>query len=237
MTAHDHEGIRNKILAALPEREADLLFPKLTLVRLQIGTVLNEARERITSAFFLNNGLASFVAVMSDGKRVEVGVTGREGFVGLPLISGWRTSPTRSIIRAACSGFKISASGLAASLPDCPTLATLLYRFGQELALQASLNAACNRCHEVDKRLSKWLLMYQDRLGEDVLTLTHDFLAEILGIRRASVSVAASMLRKAALISYVRGEITVEDRIALERTTCECYGLLNRQIKMWDEES
>jgi CRP-like cAMP-binding protein len=226
----------NEILLALPQRESLLLCSKLEHVELPIGTVLNEAAQRIDSVFFLNGGLASFLASMTDNKCVETGVVGRDGIIGVPLASGLHTSPTRSVIRIGCDGFRVKASDFVAVLPDCPVLMRLIQRFGQELTLQASFNAACNRLHDVSERLSKWLLVYQDRLGENVLPLTHYFLAEMLGTRRASVSVAANILQTAGLITYERGKIEIKGRTKLERASCECYRLLNQQIKAWKSE-
>ncbi len=236
ITGLDGQQLRNKILLDLPDEESALLFSKLEFVSLPVRTVLNEVDEPIKFAFFMNDGLASILSMTSDGKSVEVGLCGREGFVGLPLTAGLNTSPTRVIVQVAGSGFRISAKHLLGALRECPRLATALQRFVQEMALQSAQVAACNRLHEVDERLARWLLMSQDRLGGDLVPLTQEFLAHMLGTRRASVTVAAGILQKAGLITYKRGAVNVENRARLEEASCECYGILTRQVENWHAE-
>jgi CRP-like cAMP-binding protein len=232
------QQVQNKILLALPKRESAVLFSKLKFVSLPIRTVLNQIGEPIKFGYFINEGLGSVLSIMAGGKSVEVGLCGKEGFVGLPLIAGFSTSPTRVIVQVAGSAFKISAKDLVAALLDCPHLMIALQRFTQELGLQASQIAACNRLHEIDERLANWLLMSQDRLGNDgVVPLTQEFLAHMLGTRRASVTVAAGILQKAGLIAYKRGVVKVESRPGLEDATCECYGTMLRQITKWQAET
>jgi CRP-like cAMP-binding protein len=232
------QQVQNKILLALPQRERAVLFSKLKFVPLPIRTVLNQIGKQIEFGYFMNDGLASVLSIMGDGKSVEVGLCGREGFVGLPLVAGFSSSPTHIIVQVAGSAFKVSAKDLIAALPECPELATALQRFTQELGLQSSQVAACNRLHEVDQRLARWLLMSQDRLGGyDLVPLTQEFLAHMLGTRRASVTVAAGILQKAGLITYKRGAVKVESRPGLEDATCECYGIMTEQIKKWQAEA
>ena len=229
-------AMQNKILLGLPTKERDTVFSKLEFISLPTPMVLNEADAHIKSVFFINGGLASVLKVMEDGRSIEVGLCGKEGFVGLPLLSGFSTSPTRIIMQVAGSGFRMSAKDFLAVLRECPTLVTSLRRFAQELALQAEQIAACNRLHEVEERLARWLLMCQDRLGGNVVPLTQTFLAHMLGTRRASVTEAEGILQKAKLISCSRGQVTVERRGDLEGVTCECYGVLTKQIEMWHQE-
>jgi CRP-like cAMP-binding protein len=229
--------VHNKILLALPEQERAAIFSKLEFVALPTSKVLNEVGEPIKFAYFLNEGLASILSITTDGKSVEVGLSGREGFVGIPLTAGFNSSPTRVIMQVAGSGFRLGAKELVAALSQCPKLATSLQRFVQEVALQASQVAACNRLHEVDERLARWLLMSQERLGGDLIPLTQEFLAHMLGTRRASVTVAAGMLQKAGLITYTRGAVRIKSQTRLEDAACECYGILTQQIKKWRAEA
>jgi CRP-like cAMP-binding protein len=208
-----------------------------TWIRPPTPKVLNQLGERIKYGFFINDGLASILSIMADGKSVEVGLAGSEGFVGLPLAFGFETSPTRVILQVAGSGFKISAKDLLFELRECPKLATQLHRFSQELTLQASQIAACNRLHEVDERLARWLLMPQDRLGGDDVPLTQAFLAHMLGTRRASVTVAAGILQRAGLITYSPGQVKIESRSGLKEAACECYGTMVKQVKKWQAET
>jgi CRP-like cAMP-binding protein len=231
------QQVRNRILLALPSDECAALFSKLEFVSLPVRTVLNEVGEPVKFAFFMNDGLASVLSMTSDGKSVEVGLCGREGFVGLPVVAGFSTSPTRVIVQVAGSAFRISAKHLLIALKDCPKLAIGLQRFVQEMGLQSTQVAACNRLHEVDERMARWLLMSQDRLGGDDIPLTQEFLAHMLGTRRASVTVAAGILQKAGLITYRRGAVKIENRDQLENAACECYEILVRQAKNWRAES
>lgn len=228
--------VHNKILLGLPNEESTEIFSKLEFVSLPVRTVLNEAGLPIKDVFFMNDGLASILTTLAEGKSVEVGLCGKEGFVGLPLVVGFTSSPTRALVQVAGSGFKMKAKDFTVALRDCPSLAAVLQRFALEMALQSSQGAACNRAHEVDERLARWLLMSQDRLGGDFVPLTQDFLAHMLGTRRASVSVAAGMLQKAGLISHVRGNLKIENRANLEEAACECYRVVTEQIKKWRAE-
>jgi CRP-like cAMP-binding protein len=231
------QPVQNKILLGLPAVEAAVLFAKLEFVPLPVRTVLNEIDQPIEFAFFINDGLASVLSIMKNGKSVEVGLCGTEGFIGLPLLAGFNSSPTRVIMQVAGSAFRISAANLIAVLQKSPKLAMALQRSVQELGLQSAQVAACNRLHEVEERLARWLLMSQDRLGGDLVPLTQEFLAHMLGTRRASVTEAAGILQKAGLIIYSRGSVKIEKRSQLEKASCECYRTLTRQVEKWQAES
>jgi CRP-like cAMP-binding protein len=227
----------NKILLGLPAKEAEMVFVLLEFVELPIHTILHDVSDPIKFAYFINEGLASIVNVMSDGKSVEVGLTGKEGFTGTPLMAGLRSSSTRAVTQIAGNAFRIKSAELVALLPDCPKLEMALNRFVQELAMQSSQVAACNRLHEVEERLARWLLMCQDRIGGDQVPLTQEFLAHMLGTRRASVTVAAGILQKAGLITYHRGHVKIESRASLEAAVCECYGAMALQLATWQKET
>jgi CRP-like cAMP-binding protein len=234
---HDGHRVRNAILLDLPRKEFESVFSKMELVQLPTHTVLNDMAEPIEFVYFVNSGLASILNVMSDGKSVEVGLSGKEGFVGLPLIVGFGTSPTQVVMQIAGSGFKLRARDMVEMLPSCPKLEKSLNRYSQELALQVTQVAACNRLHEVEERLARWLLMSQDRVGVSSFPLTQEFLAHMLGTRRASVTVAAGILQKAGLITYKRGQVKIEKRADLEDAACECYNQLAQQMKNWHHNS
>jgi CRP-like cAMP-binding protein len=229
--------VHNKILLHLPQDECAIIFPNLEFVSLPTPTVLNETGEPIKYVFFLNSGLASILSIMADGKTVEVGLCGSEGFVGGPLTAGLHTSPTRVIMQVEGCGFRMATKDFIGALVKCPKLAIALQRFAHEIALQASQVAACNRLHEVEERLARWLLMSQDRLGGNLVPLTQEFLAHMLGTRRASVTVAAGILQKAGLITYTRGSVKIENRLKLEDASCECYGIMLRQLKKWQAQA
>src|SRR6202162_5512950 len=201
----NERNTQNKILRGLPNKESRTVFAALEFVELPTRTILNETFEPIESAYFVNGGLASVLNIMEDGKSVEVGLMGKEGFAGIPLLVGFKTSPSRVVMQIGGSAFKIRAKDFATLLPDCPQLERSLFRLSQEMAVQAAQVAACNRLHEVDERLARWLLMSQDRLEGNRVPLTQEFLAHMLGTRRASVTVAAGMLQKGAGIQNTRG--------------------------------
>jgi CRP-like cAMP-binding protein len=230
-------NIHSAILLGLPRKERALILRKSQLVRLPARTILTDMAEDIEFCYFLNGGVISIIHVMSDAKSVEVGLTGKEGFVGLPLIVGYSTSPTRGIVQIEAHAYKISAQNLKNALRICPRLVEALHRYSQELSIQAIQIAACNRVHEVDERLARWLLMSQDRVGETTFPLTQEFISHMLGTRRASVTVAAGILQKAGLINYSRGQVTIEDRAGLEAASCECYEGITHQIERWHKDS
>jgi CRP-like cAMP-binding protein len=229
--------LANRILLSLPRNLCNNLLARAPLVKLPTHCVLNEVNEPIQYFYFINSGLASVLNVLQDGKSVEVGLTGCEGVVGVPIVVGFKTSPTRVVMQIAGSGYRMPAKDLQAALKASSVLEKSLLKYSQELALQAGQIAACNRVHEVDERLARWLLMSQDRLGGSLIPLTQEFLAHMLGTRRASVTVAAGILQKAGLISYVRGQLKIEDRKRLENASCECYATLTRQLNVWKSES
>jgi len=233
----DGHALENEILRALSPRERELILPNLTFVDLPTHTVLHEPGEAIKFGYFLNSGLASVLTVMSEGKSVEVGLTGKEGFVGLPLVVGFSTSPTRTVIQIAATGFRINTKNLEQAMHVSTSLMGFLQRYVQVLGMQSTQVAACNRLHEVDERLARWLLMCEDRIGSKFVPLTQEFLAHMLGTRRASVTVAAGILQKAGLITYQRGHVNIVDRIRLEAAACECYRMMQQQNRKWSSET
>lgn len=232
----DGNQVHNEILLALPHAEREAVLPKLEFVRLKLHQVLHEAGDTLKSAYFCNSGMFSVLNVMPDGKSVEVGLIGKEGFSGSPLVAGFRTSHTRTVVQAEAGAFRIDADALRALLLKSPVLSHQLNRFAQLLAVQVTQVAACNRLHEVNERLARWLLMTQDRVGTRELPLTQEFLGQMLGTRRSSVTVSAGTLQLAGLIGYTRGRITILDRRHLEDAACDCYGLLQKQVKDWQSQ-
>jgi CRP-like cAMP-binding protein len=228
--------IQNLILLGLRADELSAATRKLQFVELPTHTVLHDAGEPLTHAYFINGGLASVLSVLADGKSVEVGLAGKEGFIGLPLVVGLSTSPTQVIMQVGGSAYQLTAADCKELLSRSPGLEKTLNRYAQTLGMQATYVAACNRLHEVEERLARWLLMSQDRLGGDVVPLTQEFLAHMLGTRRASVTVAAGILQKAGFITYNRGSVRIDDRSGLEDATCECYASIKQQSEKWEKE-
>ena len=213
------------------------MLAELEFVEMRSHDLLNEMGEPIEYCYFMNSGMTSILTIMGDGKGVEVGLTGKEGFIGLPLVVGLKTSATRAIVQITGSAFRLSAARALQAVNKCPQLSRKLNRYSQELGMQATQVAACNRLHDVEERLARWLLMSQDRVGGEIVPLTQEFLSHMLGTRRASVTVAAGILQKAGLIKYARGSVTIVNRERLEDAACECYEIITRQARNWRNEA
>jgi len=233
----DGNQVHNTILLGLPHKESQTLKSKLEFVRLKTHQVLHEPGDTLKSGYFCNTGLVSILTVFPDGKCVEVGLVGKEGFVGVPLVAGLRSAPTRAIAQIEGTAFRVDGETFMAVLRQCPKLERQLQQFSQSLAMQATQIAACNRLHEVDERLARWLLMSADRIGSNSVPLTQEFLAQMLGTRRASVTVAAGILQRAGLIAHTRGDVEIIDRKKLEEVACECYGIMQKRITDWQADS
>jgi CRP-like cAMP-binding protein len=233
----DGNGVSSKILRSLSRKECNQIFAELELVRLKTHQLLHDAGETIKSGYFVNEGVISVLAVQPDGKSVEVGLIGKEGFVGLPLLVGYRTSPTRVIVQADGSAYRCDAQALKRVIRQCPELERQLHRFGHQLMMQTTQIAACNRLHDVEERLARWILMTADRVSPKKLPLTQEFLSTMLGTRRSSVTMAAGVLQKAGLISYSRGSLIILNRQRLEEAACDCYGIVQQQLKDWENET
>jgi CRP-like cAMP-binding protein len=227
----DGNRIHNEILLRLPPQERKPLFSKLGFVRFKTHHVMHEARRSMRSVYFVDSGLASVISALTDGRSVEVGLIGKEGFVGLASLAGFRKSFTRVIAQAGATAFRLDADVLTALLRHSPVLNRNLQRLSQIATVEASQIAACNGLHQVNQRLARLLLMSQDRLSRNSLRLTHDFLALLLGASRASVSIAAGLLQDAGIIDYTRGNVVILSRPALERAACECYRIIRRYVE------
>jgi CRP-like cAMP-binding protein len=216
------------ILAALAAEEQRQLHPYLELVPLKAGCVLCEPGQAIESVYFPTNGVVSLVVLMHNGATVEVGMTGREGFVGTPIILGTRDSSVRAIVQIGGPCFRIESDLLRQILPQTPQLEVRLRRYAHAYAAQVAQAAACNCLHKVPQRLARWLAMSYDRAGSDLLPLTQEFLAQMLGCRRSSITSAIGRLQRDGVIRAGHGQIRILDRKQLERWACECYGIMRK---------
>jgi CRP-like cAMP-binding protein len=233
----DRREVGNIILLALPPPEWTQIAASLEFVRLRLHQVLHEVGEDIKSGYFLNEGMSSVLTVQPDGESVEVGLIGKEGFVGLPTIFGFKTSALRIITQGDGTAYRVDVGILRTLLPHCPELERQLLRYSMILGIQSTQLAACNRLHDVEERLARWLLMSHDRIGGKTLPLTQEFLSQMLGTRRSTVSVAASVLQRAGMISYTRGNVTIVNKSKLEDTACDCYELIRQQKNRWMAET
>lgn len=217
----------NTILSSLPESEVNSVSPYLEFQELPLHTVLVDPAEPLRYAYFLHTGAASFVVPTSEGRSVEVGLVGKSGLVGMSLAFGVKKSNLRIAMQFAGTGHRIKAEDLQRVLPSMPHLQSIMCRFTLLQGMQAAQTAACNRLHNLEQRLARWLLMTQDRVGPDFL-ITQEYLAELLGTGRPSVSLAASQMQKAGAIRYSRGLMKVVNRGILEEISCECYVIVRR---------
>jgi CRP-like cAMP-binding protein len=233
----DGKQMGNLILLALSKQDCAQIFPSLEFVRLKLHQVLYEAGEVIRSGYFMNSGLGSVLAVQPDGKSVEVGLIGKEGFVGAPVVFGFKTTPLRVVVQADATAYRIDVPTLRKILPECPTLERRLQRFAMIFGMQSTQLAACNRLHDVEERLARWLLMSHERIGEERMPLTQEFLGQMLGTRRSSVSMAASILQNGGMITYTRGNVTILDRDKLAASACDCYQVIQDNKAKWQAET
>lgn len=222
------KAIRNIILLRIPDGEYAAIRPHLGLIRAPYHRVLYEPRQRIDFGYFPNTGIISQVITTTDGRSVEAGIVGSEGFLGASLAVGIPRSQHQAISQVPGEGLKVRASALVEILEMAPALRFELNHFAQIQAMLICQSAACNRLHSIEQRLARWILMSQDRLDSPNVPLTHEFLAEMLGSGRPSVSLAAAMLQRSGLIEYARGKIRVVHRHGLESAACECYGIIQR---------
>ena len=213
----------NRLLAALPPQEMKAVRAFLEPVPLPFKHVLFEQNQPQTHVWFIHRGVASLVREMADGTIVELATVGPEGLVGLPLVLGGTSVAARSIIQVAGEGARVEAEDFRELMGRCPVLHGLMLRYALAFMNQIAQSAACNRAHSIEERAARWLLMTHDRVHEASFPLTQEFLGQMLGVRRPTVSLAAGMLAKAGLIHYVRGQVTVLDRAGLEGAVCECY--------------
>jgi CRP-like cAMP-binding protein len=220
------KAVQNVILLSVPDKEYNLLRPHLEPIELPQYKILEEPGEKIEFTYFVNEGMTSLVALSRDGRSVEVGIVGKEGMVGMSLVAGLRRGTFRAIMQMAGRGMRIRSEVFQDVLLSSPTLRSELGRFALMHSMQVAQLAACNRLHEVEQRLSRWLLMCQDRVDSSLLPLTHEFLAQMLGTGRPSVTLAAGALESAGLIENSRGTVKILDRKSLEATACECYGVI-----------
>jgi CRP-like cAMP-binding protein len=220
--------VENKILLAIPDGEFRAIRPHLEAVELGSHDILHESHQVLQYVHFPNDGLISLVVVLADGKTVEAGIVGKEGLVGIPAVAGLSRSPLREVVQIKGDGLRIAVTTVRELLASAPQLRHELERFSVVLGLQMAQTAGCNRLHDVEQRLARWLLMARDRVRSESLPITHDFLATMLGTDRPSVSLAAGVLQKAGVIEYSRGSVKILNSAELERISCECYGVIQR---------
>ena len=208
--------------------EFRLIHPHLQFVNLPSHLTLHQPHRTVKFAHFPNEGLISLVVEMKDGKTVEAGLFGNDGASGMQAVLGLSRSPLREIVQIAGNGFRVKVSTLKEILPSTPQLQKILSRYAAGLTMQIAQTAGCNRLHKIEERLARWLLIAQDRIGSDVVPITHDFLATTLGTDRPTVTLAAGILQRKEIIGYTRGSVKILNRKKLEYFACECYAVLKQ---------
>jgi len=225
--------VANKILLSIPDEEYALIRPHLKFLSMPHHLSLYEPGRTIEFVHFPNGGMVSLVIATEDGKTVEVGEVGREGFAGIQATVGINRNQVREIMQIPGDGFRVKSGALKSVLQSAPELQRILSRYAVVQAMQFAQTAACNRLHNIDQRFARWLLITQDRVDSPSLVITHDFLATMLGTDRPTVSLAAAALQKKKIIDYTRGAVQILNRAKLERCSCECYKVIqqyNREI-------
>lgn len=221
----------NYLLKALPDDEYELLSPELQEVTLKVGDIINHPYELIPYVYFPNDSMISVVASTPDGQLSEAGVVGCEGLLGIGVLLGADSTPHENIVQLPGTALKISTRSIREKFDQCPALRRLLLRFTHAHMMQISQTALCNRLHDVDKRLVRWILMAHDRSASDTLPFTQELLAIMLGVHRPSVSPAAAHLKDIGYIQYSRGLIKVLDRKGLEEFCCDCYKVVKTEYE------
>lgn len=222
--------MKNQLLAALPPKEYSRLVAYMEVVPIEFKQEFYLPNQPIEYVYFLNDGVASMLTVMTDGLAIEVATVGNEGMVGLPVFLGVDRVPGECFMQVAGSGFKMRADAFKTHVTADSLLYNMLQRYTQALFNQIAQSAACNRLHSIEQRMCRWLLMTADRVDTNTFSLTQEFLSIMLGVNRSTVSLNASILQKAGLINYTRGQITILDRPGLENITCECYQVVKAEF-------
>lgn len=220
--------VRNTILLRLPDTEFEALLPHLHFLPLELSTCLQRENECIETVYFMNRGIASMLVETDDGRSVEVGVSGREDMIGLPLTAGIDSYPHSVIVQVPGDALYVEGGVMRKAIQSLPELRRMLIRQLGIRSVQYAQNAACNRLHNVRQRLARWLLVTLDRIDSDLITTTHDFLSKMIGTDRPTVSVAIGELEREGTILRNRGSIFVVNRALLEQQSCQCYAIFKR---------
>jgi CRP-like cAMP-binding protein len=221
---------QNRLLASLPDEEFERLRPHLVPIVLGYKCPLYEANAPIDFVHFLETGVASLVNTMMNGDAAEVGSIGNEGFVGVPILFGDKEAATSVYMQVGGAGLKMKANLFRAELQRSISMQKVMLHYAHAFFNQIAQTAACNTLHLLEQRCCRWLLMTQDRMQSRDFPLTQEFLAMMLGVRRAGVTDAANALKRAGLIDYTRGRVSILDRAGMEKRTCECYGVTKREF-------
>ncbi|WP_417657889.1 Crp/Fnr family transcriptional regulator [Pseudidiomarina aestuarii] len=224
--AHDNKlpfTEQNYLLRAIPDDVKSRLMAHFELVKLNLGACIYESGDELQFVYFPTDSIISLVYIMENGDSAEISVVGNDGMLGVPLFMGGGSTRNRAVVQSEGHAYRLPAQLLRTEFNRHSELHHLLLRYTQSLMTQMAQTAVCNRHHTVDQQLCRWLLLSLDRIPTNVLTMTQELIADMLGVRREGVSVAAGKLQKLGVIEYHRGRMTVIDRPKLESLSCECY--------------
>jgi CRP-like cAMP-binding protein len=219
----------NSLLAAVPEAVRERLAPNLKLVDMPLGRVLYESGDTLRHVYFPTDSIVSLLYLMENGASAEISVVGNDGIVGVALFMGGHSTPGRAVVQSAGHALQLPGRALMAEFNRHEEFQDLMLRYTQALITQMAQTAVCNRHHSIDQQLCRWLLLSLDRLPDNRLVMTQELIANMLGVRREGVTEAAGKLQSQGVIEYHRGQVTVLDRPALERLSCECYAVVKRE--------
>lgn len=217
---------QNRLLSALPKKTYQLMCPKLEAFDLRYKEIIYEPGDAISHVYFPESGIISLLSSVGNNSTIEVGIVGSEGMIGLPVFLGTKLSDTRALVQGTGTALRMRSTDFLAESARSDALRNLLLGFTYRLMKQISQSAACNRFHEIEPRLARWLLMTHDRMRNDNFQITQDFLSNMLGVRREAVSRSAGILQTKKLINYHRGDVNIINRKKLELAACNCYAVL-----------
>lgn len=221
----------NKLLSILPQPVFERISVGLDVVTLKLGAVLYESGGHLKHVYFPVDSIVSLLYVTEDGNSAEISIVGNEGVVGIALFMGGESVPNRAVVQSEGKSYRLPAAVLQQEFNRSGEFQHLLLRYTMALLTQMAQTAVCNRHHTVDQQLCRWLLLSLDRLPSNVLSMTQELIANMLGVRREGVTEAAGKLQNAGLIEYKRGRITVIDRAGLEQRVCECYQVVKDEFE------
>ena len=231
MLPPNQKTLGNHLLASLTEMESSRLLPHLEFVQMELGDVIYEPNLPMRYVYFPSSGIVSLLYVMENGASAEIALVGNEGFIGFSLIMGGETTSSRAVVQSGGKAYRIKSSLLVEEFMRGGPMQKRLLRYTQSLLTQMAQTAVCNRHHSLDQQFCRWLLLSLDRLPSNELSMTQELIANMLGVRRESVTEAAGKIQKAGLISYHRGQIRIINRSGLEERVCECYAVVKTECE------
>ena len=224
-------SLQNRLLLSLPVKEIDFLKPHLEAVNLATGDIVFQAGDRIRHVYFPNDGMVSLLSVTEQGQTVEIGFSGFDGLVGLPVLLGRNEMPYQAMVQVPVTGFRADARIVLSLFQRCGVFHDIVLRYTYVVFKQISQTCVCNHFHTIEARLCRWLSVMHDRSKNGQLSLTQEFLANMLGVQRTSIGMIANTLQASGIIRYRRGKIEIVDYERLNRSACECFFIIKNEFE------